>query len=116
MKKAGLSMLVAGLMILPSVSSANDFTTVARVQFVLECIDANPDMNIYESVNKCSCVLDKLAENFTQREYEEANTGFQFRNLPADRGGMFRDDEGVTDGIKSFKQHNAEAYKQCRLR
>jgi hypothetical protein len=116
MKKAALSMLVAGLSVLPGISLANDFTTVSRVQFVLECVDANPKMNVYESVNKCSCVLDKLAETFTQREYEEANTGFQYRNLPADRGGMFRDDEGVTGGIKSFKEHNAEAYKLCRLR
>jgi hypothetical protein len=116
MRNISLSMLVAGLVMLPSVTMANDFTTAARVQFVLECMDGNPKMNVYEGVNKCSCVADELAKHFTQREFEEANTGFQFRNLPADRGAMFRDDDAVTSGIKSFKHIYADAYKTCRIR
>jgi len=116
MRRVSISLLIAGVMSLPSLGVANDFSTVTRVHYVQECIDSNPKMNLYEATYKCSCVIDKLAEEFTQRQFEEADTGFQMRNMPADRGGMFRDDEEVTDGIGRFKQVHAEAYKACKIR
>ena len=116
MKKISLALFVASLMALPSISMANDFSTVTRVQYVLDCMDSNPKMNVYEGSNKCSCVVDEIAKVFTQREYEDINTGYQMSNLPADRGGVFRDDDRVGTGIKSFKQVHAEAYESCRIR
>ncbi len=117
MRRASMSLLVAGLVATaPSLVLANDFTTVTRVHYVQECINANPKMNLYEATYKCSCVVDKLAEEFTQKEFEEADTGFQLRNMPADRGGMFRDDADVTDGIGHFKQVHAKAYEDCKIR
>ena len=32
------------------------------------------------------------------------------------RGGVFRDDSDVKDGIKSFKELHIEAYKSCRIK
>jgi len=116
MKKMGASLLVAGFIALPSIAMANDFSTITRVQYVLDCMDSNPKMNVYEGSNKCSCVIDEVAESFTQREYEDINTGFQMRNLPADRGGVFRDDEGVRAGLRTFEQIHSDAYKNCRIR
>jgi hypothetical protein len=117
MNKAGLTLLVTGLLALPGISLANDFSTVTRVQYVQDCIASNQGkMNIYEATNKCSCVIDKLAESFTQTELEDADTGFQYQNLPGDRGAMFRDDTDVVDGISEFKKAHVEAYKSCRMR
>lgn len=117
MNKAGITLLMTGLLALPGVSSANDFTTVTRVHYVQDCIASNQDkMNIYEATTKCSCVIDKLAESFTQTQFEDADAGFQFRNLPGDRGGVFKDDTDVVDGISAFKKAHAEAYKTCRMR
>ncbi|MDH5358496.1 MAG: hypothetical protein OEY48_02475 [Gammaproteobacteria bacterium] len=116
MKKGSMSLLAAGLVVIPGIGLANDFSTVTRVQYVLECMDANPKMNVYEAVHKCSCVADKLADVFSQREFEEANTGFQMRNMPADRGGMFRDDADVKEGIGLFQKTHADAYDNCRIR
>ena len=117
MNKAGITLLMAGLLTLPGISSANDFTTVTRVQYVQDCIASNQGkMNIYEATNKCSCVIDKLAESFTQVEFEDADTGFQYRNLPGDRGAMFRDDTDVVDVIDEFQKAHVEAYKSCRMR
>jgi hypothetical protein len=112
-----MSLLVAGMIATaPSLVFANDFSTITRVHYVQECIGANPKMNLYEATYKCSCVVDKLAEQFTEKQFEEADTGFQMSNMPADRGGMFRDDADVTDGIGRFKQVHAEAYKACKIR
>ncbi|PHS71403.1 MAG: hypothetical protein COB23_00020 [Methylophaga sp.] len=117
MRNPRLSVLAATLCVLPSVGIANDFSTVTRVQYVQECIQLNEGaMNIYEATHKCSCVMDKLAEVFTQREFEDANTGFQLKNLPGDRGGVFRDDEDVRSGISLFKKLHIDAYKSCRIR
>jgi len=115
MKKAYVA--VAGLFLLPSVSMANDFSTVARVEYVMDCMELNQGkMNAYESLHKCSCVLDKVAESFTQTEFENANVGFRFRNLPGDRGAQFRDDKDVVSGINRFKKVHADAYDECRIR
>lgn len=117
MNKVGTTLLMTGLLAISGVSSANDFTTVTRVQYVQDCITSNQGkMNIYEATNKCSCVIDKIAESFTQAQFEDANAGFQFRNLPGDRGAMFRDDADVVDGISAFKKAHADAYVSCRIR
>jgi hypothetical protein len=117
MKHPRLSLIAAILLMLPGISVANDFSTVTRVQFVMECMQLNAEnMNLYEATHKCSCVVDKLAEVFTQREYEDANTGFQMRNMPGDRGGVFKDDADVTSGIGLFKKTHADAYASCRIR
>jgi len=116
MKKTGIALLMTGLVALPSVAMANDFSTITRVQYVLDCMDGNPKMNVYEASNKCSCVIDEIAKVFTQHEFEDINTGFQMRNLPADRGGVFRDDERVGTGINAFSKVHENAYKTCRIR
>jgi len=117
MKKISISVLFAGVLALPSLSVANDFTTVTRVHYVQDCITLNEGkMNIYEATYKCSCVIDELAAVFTQRQFEDANAGFQFSNLPGDRGGMFRDDMDIKDGIALFKETHAAAYESCRIR
>jgi len=116
MNKASILLLSFGLVSLPAISVANDFSTETRVQYVIECMEANPKMIIYEAVHKCSCVVDKIAEQFTQVQFEQANTGFQMKNMPADRGGVFRDDADVEDGISNFTQVQALAYESCRIR
>jgi hypothetical protein len=117
MKHPRLSLIAASLLMLPGISMANDYSTVTRVQFVMECIQLNEgEMNIYEATHKCSCVVDKLAEVFSQREFEDTNTGFQLRNMPGDRGGVFKDDADVTSGIGLFKKTHADAYASCRIR
>ncbi|MBE9533225.1 MAG: hypothetical protein IMF04_03810 [Proteobacteria bacterium] len=117
MKKAGILLAAAGLSVISSFAVANDFTTVTRVRYVQDCIAQNQGkMNIYESTLKCSCVIDKLSEDFTQVEFENADAGFQYRNIPGDRGAMFKDDTDVQDGIKSFKELHLEAYESCRMR
>jgi len=117
MKKMSVAVLVAGLTVLPNLGFANDFSTLTRVHYVQDCIALNAEkMNVYEASYKCSCVVDELAKSFTQVEFEDINTGFRFKNLPGDRGGVFRDDKGVRGGIKSFQQVQIEAFEQCRIK
>ncbi len=117
MKKMPIFILAVVLGLLSGISAANDFSTVARVHYVQDCIQLNKGvMNTYEATHKCSCVLDKLAAVFTEKEFDDINTGFQLKNIPGDRGAMFRQDEDVRDGISLFEKTNAEAYTSCRIR
>ncbi|KGM08086.1 hypothetical protein LP43_0509 [Methylophaga thiooxydans] len=115
MKIAGTGLIAAGMMILPTMAMSNDFSTATRVQFVMDCMAAN-EMNVYEGTHKCSCVVDKLAEVFTQKEFEDISVGFMYKNLPADRGATFRDDKNIQTGLKLYEKTSAEAYKACRIK
>ena len=47
MKIAGAATLFAtGLALLPTMAMSNDFSTVTRVHFVMDCMEANPKMNV----------------------------------------------------------------------
>lgn len=117
MKKAGMTLFAAGLAMLPAMAMAdNDFSTVTRVHYVMDCMAANPDMNVYEGTHKCSCVVDKIAEVFTEKEFEDISAGYMYKNLPADRGATFRDDKGIKSGLQLFEETNAKAYEECRIR
>jgi hypothetical protein len=115
MNKAGMTLVAAGMAVLPTMAMSNDFSTVTRVHFVMDCMQAHPDMNVYESTNKCSCVIDKIADVFSQEEFEDISTGFMYKNMPADRGATFRDDKGIKSGLKLFEETNANAYESCNL-
>ena len=115
MNKAGMTLLAVGMTVLPALSMANDFSTATRVQYVNDCMAANPKLNVYEATHKCSCVVDKIAEVFTQTEFEDINVGYMYKNLPADRGATFRDDDGIQKGLKLYEKTSADAYKECRI-
>lgn len=115
MKKAGFSILFAGLIAMPAMAVTNDYPTSVRVQYVLDCMTANQKLNVYEAVSKCSCVIDEIAEKFTLRDYEDATISFQMKNMAADRGGVFRDDDDANSDIGKFKQIQNDAYKTCKL-
>lgn len=116
MNKAGMTLIAAGMTILPALSMANDFSTVTRVHYVMDCMSANPQLNVYEGSHKCSCVIDQIAEVFTQQEFEDISVGYMYKNLPAERGATFRDDKGVRKGLKLYDETVANAYQECRIR
>ena len=120
MTKTSLTMLVAGMAFLPGLAMADDhgkhdFTTVTKVQYVQDCMTANGDMNVYESVHKCSCVIDMLDDAFTQTEYDDFSTGYMYKNLPADKGAQFRDDEELNKTMSKYDEVIKTAYKECKL-
>lgn len=118
MKKTSLTALFATITIFSATAMADgkmDFSTVTKVQYVNDCMQANTSLNVYEGVHKCSCVVDKLDEAFTQTEFEDISTAYMYRNLPADRGAQFRDNKELKGGIKKYEEVSAAAYKECRI-
>ena len=93
---------------------AHDYPTVDRVEYVLECM-WNHDHR-QEFLYKCSCAIDEIAKVLTYDQYVEASTALRGQKYPGERGGAFRDPEGVKDLAKKYREVQAQASKQCLIK
>jgi len=91
---------------------ANDFPTADRVLYVQECIKANPGPN-YEMVAKCSCALDRLAEQVKFDDYVNMQTIVNAVSIGGERGGELRDNETIKPQIKRYRDLQAQVQKAC---
>jgi hypothetical protein len=92
----------------------NDFPTLARVEYVQECVnrtggDAN---HIYQ----CSCVVDRIAAAMSYDEFVEASTYARYSTLPGEAGGIFRDTDDAKKKAKTFRSVEADAFRACNLK
>ena len=94
--------------------AANDFPTLARVEYVQECINrTGGDQN---HMYQCACVVDRIAETMSYDEFVEASTYARYSTLPGEGGGIFRDTDEAKTKAKLFKSTEAEAFKACNLK
>jgi hypothetical protein len=94
-------------------SPANDYPTVARVEFVQECITQHGGKlaNLYQ----CSCAIDRIANAMSYDEFVEASTYAKYSTLPGEGGGIFRDSDTARQKAKRYRETQAEAYRSCGL-
>ena len=104
--------LLAACLLLPALAGANDFPTLARVEYVLRCMDAHGGQS-YDTMYPCVCALDKIAGQFSYDEYVEAETFTMLRGTPGERGGVFRDPERAKALYKKFNTVVEGAEKSC---
>jgi hypothetical protein len=94
-------------------AQANDFPTLARVEYVQECVNRTGDRtHIYQ----CSCVVDRIAEAMSYDEFVEASTYARYSTLPGEAGGIFRDTDEAKKKAKLFRTVEADAYRACNLK
>ncbi|MFC0135936.1 hypothetical protein [Massilia eurypsychrophila] len=109
MNKIGLLMwLAAGV---PMVAHANDFPTVDRVEYVLECMVKHPGKQEY--LYKCACTIDQIAREVGYDEYVEIATALRHQTLAGPRGAGFRDPESIRAMANKYKALQAKASKAC---
>jgi hypothetical protein len=101
------------LLLFATAAHANDFPTLARVEYVQECVNrtGNPT-HIYQ----CSCVVDRIAEAMSYDEFVEASTYARYSTLPGEAGGIFRDTEDAKRKAKQFRTVEADAFRACNLK
>jgi hypothetical protein len=94
-------------------SPANNYPTVARVEYVQDCLNrvAGPTANLYS----CSCVIDRIAEKLTYDDYVEDSTFAKYATLPGEGGGIFRDTDEAKQKAKLFRGIETDAYRACNL-
>ena len=91
-------------------ASANDFPTLARVEYVLRCMDYHGGQ-VYENMYSCVCSIDRIANEFRYDEFVRAEVLAQLRTTPGERGGLFR--EGGKELVAKYLEVTEAAEESC---
>jgi len=106
--------VVMVLMTAGPLASANDFPTVERVEFVLECMRDHKGGE-FELLNKCSCAIDRLAEKYKHDDFVEAQTMAKAVTIAGERGSAMRDNEDAQKAARQYRADVKDAAKACFL-
>ncbi|MDP9012879.1 MAG: hypothetical protein M3O41_09555 [Pseudomonadota bacterium] len=97
----------------PAPAPAHDYPTIARVEYVNECIGKNGGK--LAALYQCSCAIDRIANALGYDDYVEASTYAKYATLPGQGGGIFRDSEHARQLGKSFRDLEKDALHSCGL-
>ncbi len=87
-------------------SSRTSFTMIAN------CMDENGGQT-QENLFMCSCRADLIQAGMSAEEYEEAITVERYRELPADKGAVFRDSKLGQTLFAALKKVRKQAVETC---
>ena len=106
--------ILAALLAAPACVQAHDYPTSERVTYVESCIHDHPGGH-YEMVNKCSCVIDRIAGEVPYDDFVTMSTAAKATSIGGERGSYIRDVESLQVQIRKFRQLQAQARKSCLL-
>jgi hypothetical protein len=109
------SILVLAMVVSAPLCQANDFPTADRVEFVLECMRDHTGGQ-FELLNKCSCTIDRLAEQYKYDDFVEAQTMSKAVTIAGERGSTMRDNEDAQKAARRYRASVTEAAHACFLR
>jgi hypothetical protein len=113
--KAMQSIFVFAIVVFAPLCQANDFPTADRVEFVLECMRDHTGGQ-FELLNKCSCTIDRLAEQYKYDDFVEAQTMSKSVTIAGERGSTMRDNEEAQKAARRYRASVTEAGHACFLR
>lgn len=90
----------------------NNYPTLDRVQYVLECARNYPDKVHQEMIYKCSCAIDEIAKQIKYDDFVNDWTASKAITIAGDRGAI-REHQMVKDMVKQFKDVQNNAQKVC---
>ena len=96
-------------------AAAHDYPTAARVEYVQACMRDHPGA-YYEMLNKCSCVLDRLAGDIPYDDFVSMSTATNANSIGGERGNTIRDTEPLQKQIREFRKLQAAAREGCFIR
>jgi len=79
--------------------NANDYPTMDRVDHVLTCMKENGGQTI-DNLQRCSCQIDVIMQTVSFEEFNEARTYEIYKQMPGEKGGLFRDSERGKELVK----------------
>lgn len=96
----------------PAAESRNDFPTLARVEYVMQCMLEHGGQN-YDNLYHCVCAADTVAGKLSYEDFAQAQTFTYLFNLPGERGGEFRDPPQSAQLRTRLKEAKALAQETC---
>jgi hypothetical protein len=91
---------------------ANDFPTVARVEFVLECMKEGK-ASAHEMLYKCSCAVDHIASKVSYETWVDLSTVALGTSIAGERGGVIRDMKDGRKLINTYRDLQKQAKQAC---
>ena len=92
--------------------AGNDYPTMDRVDHVLTCMKRNGGQNV-DNLYRCSCEIDAIAQKITVEEFNTARTYEIYKNMPGEKGGLFREGEEAQASRDKIAAARKEAEKRC---
>ena len=92
---------------------AHNFPTVARIEYVRECINRAGGRE--GAMYQCACAIDRIADKLTYDEFVEASTYARYATLPGEGGGIFRDTDDAKKKAKLFRTIEDDAFRACNV-
>jgi len=92
---------------------SHDYPTVARVEYVNECIAKNGGK--LAALYQCSCVIDLIAKTLSYDDYVEESTFAKYATLPGQGGSIFRDSDDARQKAKGFRHLESDSTRACGL-
>ncbi len=89
---------------------SNDYPTVARADYVFACMQVNGESR--DTLFKCSCSIDKIAELLPYKDYEEAETIMSVVQKGGERVAALRY-KPTQDKVLRLKKAQVEAEIRC---
>jgi hypothetical protein len=90
----------------------NDYPTRDRVEYVLNCVAKHGGLT-YINQYACGCKIDKIAEQLTFNEYDEARTFTMLYSTAGEKGAVFRDPKQSKPLRERLKAAEDAAEKAC---
>ena len=90
----------------------NNYPTLDRVQYVLECAQNHPEKVHQEMIYKCSCAIDEIAKHISYDDFINDWTSSKAITIAGDRGAI-REHSMVKGMVKEFNETQAKAQKAC---
>lgn len=94
---------------------ADDYPTLERVDHVLTCMKREGGQTL-DNLYACSCEIDVIAERMSFDDFTEARTFEQYKRMPGEKGGIFRDSERGDKVVAELQAAREVARKRCFLR
>ncbi len=91
--------------------SGNNYSTLARVLYVDQCIRKHR-RELKEPLYACACMIDKIAEQLTFEEYEKAQTYLSAKAVAGEKGAIFRTEEAKASR-EQLEKAISEAESAC---
>ncbi|WP_230970678.1 hypothetical protein [Nitrogeniibacter aestuarii] len=93
----------------------NDYPTITRVEYVVACMRDAPKAS-QEYMYKCSCVVDKIAEQLDYDEFVKESTTSNAISIGGERGEVMRGLKGGRQLARTFHGIENEARKNCFMK
>lgn len=88
----------------------NDYPTITRADYVFACMQVNGESR--DTLFKCSCSIDKIAELLSHKDYEEAETILSVVQKGGENVAPLRN-KIVQQKVKRLRKAQVEAELRC---